>query len=72
MVGFRLFRGGNRAQGEDLGWMAKLKKNPNFTKVTSLMLNIVVQSNNRIMQRTVDEHLTDKYRQQNLIKRKTT
>ena len=51
--------------------MAKLKKNPNFTKVTSLMLNVVVQSNNRIMQRTVDEMLIDKYRQQNLIKRKT-
>jgi hypothetical protein len=68
---YDLFRGGNKVQGEDLGWMAKLKKNPNFTKVTSLMENIVIQSKSRIMQRTVDEMLINKYRQQNLIKRKT-
>lgn len=71
MVSYSLCRGGNKVQGENLGWMAKLKKNPNFTKVTSLMENVVVQSKNRIPQRTVDEMLINKYRQPNLIKRKT-
>ncbi len=56
--------------GRSMSWLAKLKKNPKSSKVKEYMKKVVVQSKDRIPQRTVDGMLANKYRQPDLIQRK--
>jgi hypothetical protein len=60
LVIYKLYRKtSTHVNGQDISWLAKLKKNPDKTNT---MENIVVQSKYRLPQQKVDAMIAHKYR----------